>query len=186
MDEPPRHLASKVQETEFDDFDDSYDLGDSSWAETEIKREDKSIVKTEPEDSNPFQVDGDDYSPLIVKDINVKGSKAPMALVNDSSRKEKATVVKQPERDSRQNWMTVDSNLNQSSETKVEPDTNSDVQESNIKEEDGTLRMYWIDACEVRGVVYLFGKVGNGHYEDRLEQLLHSYFGTSILTHHIN
>jgi DNA polymerase alpha subunit A len=163
-------LAARVQETEYDDFDDSYDLGDSSWAETEIKQEVKPIIKIEPEDSNPFQVDEDDYSPLTVKEINVKGSKAPMALVNDSSKKEKATVVKQPERDSRQNWMAVDNNLNQSSETKMEPDTILDVQESNIKEEDGTLRMYWIDACEVRGVVYLFGKVGNGHQRDRLEQ----------------
>jgi len=27
---------------------------------------------------------------------------------------------------------------------------------------DGTLRMFWIDACEERGVIYLFGKAWNG------------------------
>ncbi|KAG0267938.1 DNA-directed DNA polymerase alpha catalytic subunit pol1 [Linnemannia exigua] len=161
VDETPRNLAAKIQEPEYDDFDDSYDLGDSSWAEADVKKEVTPFIKSEPkEDTNPFQVEDDDFSPLVVKEINVKGSRAPMTLVNDSSKKEKATVVKQPERDNRQNWMTVDSNLNQStSEPKVEPDTVMDVQDSNIKEEDGTLRMYWIDACEVRGVVYLFGKV---------------------------
>ena len=167
MDEPPRNLASKVQETDYDDFDDSYDLDDSSWAETEVKKEVHKditpIIKPEPEDNNPFQVDDDDYSPPAMKEINIKGFKAPMTLVNDSSKKEKATVVKQPDSDSRQNWMTVDNNLNQStSETKVEPDMAVDIHDSNIKEEDGTLRMYWIDACEIRGVVYLFGKVGKG------------------------
>ncbi|KAF9100336.1 DNA-directed DNA polymerase alpha catalytic subunit pol1 [Mortierella sp. GBA35] len=163
IDESPRNLTSRIQDTVDNDFEDSYDVDDSAWEEIEVKKEPETKIKPEPEDKNPFQVDEDDYSPLIVKEINVKGSRTPMALVNDSSKKEKATVVKQPEKDSRQNWMTVDSNLNQSSsETKVERDTVIDVQESNIKEEDGTLRMYWIDACEVRGVVYLFGKVRYG------------------------
>jgi len=164
VDETPRNLTSRIPDPVFDNFDDddSYDLGDSSWAETEIKQEDEfnPFIKSEPKDKNPFQVDEDDYSPLAVKEVSAKGLKTPMVLVNDSSKKETATVVKQPERDGRQNWMAVDSKLNQSStETKVEPDTVMDVQESSIKEEDGTLRMYWIDACEVRGVVYLFGKV---------------------------
>ncbi|KAI7829018.1 DNA polymerase family B-domain-containing protein [Gamsiella multidivaricata] len=56
--------------------------------------------------------------------------------------------------------MTVDDSLNQvHAETKVETDSATDIQEASIKEEDGTLRMYWIDACEVRGIIYLFGKV---------------------------
>ncbi|KAF9155077.1 DNA-directed DNA polymerase alpha catalytic subunit pol1 [Linnemannia schmuckeri] len=178
VDEPPRNLASKVQETDYDGFDDSYDLGDSSWAEVEVKKEANPIIKTEPEDNNPFQVDEDDYSPPAVKEISIKGSKAPMTLVNDSSKKEKATVVKQPEKDNRQNWMTVDNNFNQStSETKVEPETAMDVQESNIKEEDGTLRMYWIDACEVRGVVYLFGKA--------LQKSTNAYVSCCVAVHNM-
>ncbi|KAF9908957.1 DNA-directed DNA polymerase alpha catalytic subunit pol1 [Linnemannia zychae] len=180
VDEAPRKLASKIQESQYDDFDDNYDLGDSSWAETDIKKEViDPIIKNEPEeDSNPFQVEDSDYSPLAVKEINVKGPSAPMKLVNDSSKKQKATVVREPERDSRQNWMTMDSNLNQSTaEIKTEPDTAVDVQDSNIKEEDGTLRMYWIDACEVRGVVYLFGKV--------LQKSTNTYVSCCVAVHNL-
>ncbi|KAG9067392.1 DNA-directed DNA polymerase alpha catalytic subunit pol1 [Linnemannia hyalina] len=182
VDEPPQNLASKVQETDYDDFGDSYDLEDSSWADTEVKKEVQKdvnpIIKTEPKDNNPFQVDEDDYSPPVMKEINIKGFKAPMSLVNDSSKKEKATVVKQPDSDSRQNWMTVDNDLNQStSETKVEPDMAVDVHDSNIKEEDGTLRMYWIDACEIRGVVYLFGKV--------LQKSTNTYVSCCVAVHNM-
>ncbi|KAI9235463.1 MAG: DNA polymerase family B-domain-containing protein [Podila humilis] len=55
--------------------------------------------------------------------------------------------------------MTVDSNLNSAAFDTKEPEVVVDVQGSTILEENGNLRMYWIDACEVRGVVYLFGKV---------------------------
>ncbi|KAH7045436.1 DNA polymerase family B-domain-containing protein [Linnemannia elongata] len=182
VDEHPRNLASKVQETDYDDFDDGYDLDDSSWTETEVKKEVQKdvnpIIKTEPEDNNPFQVDEDDYSPPAMKESNIKSFKVPMTLVNDSSKKEKATVVKQPDSDSRQNWMTVDNNLNQStSEVKVETDMAVDVHDSNIKEDDGTLRMYWIDACEIRGVVYLFGKV--------LQKSTNTYVSCCVAVHNM-
>ncbi|KAF9923095.1 DNA polymerase alpha catalytic subunit [Linnemannia zychae] len=179
LEERPRNVASKIQDTEYDDFNDSYDLDDSSWVETEtmVKKESVNpIIKREPEDDNPFQVSKDDYTPLSVKDI--KSSRAPMTLVNDTSRKEKATVVKQSESDTRQNWMTVDSKLNQStSEIKVEADTAMDVEESNVKEENGTLRMYWIDACEVRGIVYLFGKV--------LQKSTNTYVSCCVAVHNM-
>ncbi|ORZ15507.1 DNA polymerase family B-domain-containing protein [Lobosporangium transversale] len=83
-----------------------------------------------------------------------------MNNINNTNVKEKATVVKQSESDNRQDWMTVNDTLNQYTEPKAEANDNAaDIQETNLKEEDGTLRMYWIDACEVKGVVYLFGKV---------------------------
>ncbi|KAI8347087.1 DNA polymerase family B-domain-containing protein [Mortierella sp. GBAus27b] len=58
--------------------------------------------------------------------------------------------------------MSIDNDVNQVSiEPKIEIGTTINLTEADVKEENGTLRMYWIDACEVRGVVYIFGKVLN-------------------------
>ncbi|KAG0300532.1 DNA-directed DNA polymerase alpha catalytic subunit pol1 [Dissophora globulifera] len=153
----PRGLTATTT-TDSNDFDDEFDDYDIVSSSPPPQLDLKQEIKQEP-DFNPFLV-GDDSGSLAVKNITVKDSKAPMRFINDTSKKEKATVVKQPESDNRQNWMTVDNNLNQPfAEAKVEVDTLLEVQETNIKEEDGTLKMYWIDACEVRGVVYMFGKV---------------------------
>ncbi|KAI1317643.1 DNA-directed DNA polymerase alpha catalytic subunit pol1 [Mortierella claussenii] len=173
FDEAPRNFASQINET-FDDFNDGFDdydiVEETPEPQMELKHAIKKDIKQEP-DHNPFlsnyNINGDGsnsskhaedgHSAATVKDMDIMPS---TRLINDPSRKEKATVVKQPESDTRQNWLAVDNDLNQSyTDTKVEGDTATDVHDVNIKEEDGTLRMYWIDACEVRGVVYLFGKV---------------------------
>ncbi|KAI8601789.1 DNA polymerase family B-domain-containing protein [Dissophora ornata] len=154
FDDIPRNLASEFDSFDQDDNFDDYGVVEDSPPPEIVKKE----IKQEHE-YNPFLVD-DDSAPLAVKGITAKDSKAPMKLANDTSSKEKATVVKQSESENRQNWMTVDNNLNQTyTEAKTEADSVIDIQEANIKEEDGVMRMYWIDACEVRGVVYLFGKV---------------------------
>ncbi|KAF9175853.1 DNA polymerase alpha catalytic subunit [Mortierella sp. AD011] len=167
-DEIPRNLSSQLGSHNHDNdafedaFDDAFDdygiVEETPQPELELKAEIKKEIKQEP-DINPFVVD-DDYSPLEVKNIAVRDSKVPVKLFNDTSKKEKATVIKKSENENRLDWMSVESNLNQSyTETKVEDGGAIDIQEVNIKEEDGTLKMYWIDACEVRGVVYIFGKV---------------------------
>ncbi|KAF9187397.1 DNA-directed DNA polymerase alpha catalytic subunit pol1 [Haplosporangium sp. Z 767] len=158
-DDIPRSFASRFNDIDTSNDFDPYTIEDTPAPEMgdEIK-EIKTTIKKEW-DGNPFHVEEPTTS-LAVKDITVMESKTPMKLVNDTSKKEKATVVKESEKNTRQNWMTVDSNLNQSfTPAKVETESLIDVQESTLKEEDGTLRMYWIDACEVKGVVYLFGKV---------------------------
>ncbi|KAF9209565.1 DNA-directed DNA polymerase alpha catalytic subunit pol1 [Haplosporangium sp. Z 27] len=162
FDEPPRNLSSRLESLNQDNdtFDNvsDYDFDDYGIVEETPQPEIKKEIKQE-NDFNPFQVN-DDYSPLEVKNIIVKDSKVPMKLVNESGKKEMATVVKKSENDSRQDWMSVESNLNQSyTDVKTEEGGVADIQEANIKEEDGTLRMYWIDACDIRGVVYIFGKV---------------------------
>ncbi|KAF9116488.1 DNA polymerase alpha catalytic subunit [Mortierella sp. AM989] len=162
LDEPPRNLHSRLEES-FDHDDGGFDndfgvVEETPQPELESRTEIKQEIRQET-DYNPFKVN-DDYSPLTVKDANVKESREPMKLVNDAIKKEKATVVKESESDSRQDWMSVESNLNQSyAEPKVENNGATDILEPSIKEEDGTLRMYWIDACEVHGIVYIFGKV---------------------------
>ncbi|KAG0046869.1 DNA-directed DNA polymerase alpha catalytic subunit pol1 [Gryganskiella cystojenkinii] len=166
-DEVPRNLSSRLDDfhdNDFDDFQPDYSPAPEPEIKKEFKKED---INDHLNRNSPFQVseneeddDADEPATLAVKPIMAKNSKLPMQLVNDTSKKEVATVVKKSETDDNQNWMTVDDNLNQTyAETKTETDSPTDVQESNIKEEDGTLRMYWLDACEVRGVVYLFGKV---------------------------
>lgn len=158
FDEAPRNLASRIDA--LDDHDDDFDSFDNFEVEftpppAPITSKIKQEIKQEP-GFNPFMVQ-DNYTSLQVEPHVVKATPEPMML----SAKEKATVVKQPERDTGLNWMTVDNDLNQTyAPTKAETDGLVDLKESNLKEEDGTLRMYWIDACEVRGVVYLFGKVG--------------------------
>lgn len=160
-DEAPRNLSARLDDFQDNDFDD-FQPDFSPAPEPEIKKEIKQEDTRNHSSNNPFEVEDDDEpsAMLAVKPILAKDSKMPMKLVNDKSKKEIATVVKKSESDNNQNWMTVDSNLNQTyAETKTESDIPVDLQESNIKEEDGTLRMYWLDACEVKGVVYLFGKV---------------------------
>ena len=153
FDEAPRNLASRIDA--LDDHDDDFDSFDNFEVEftppPQITPRIKQEIKQEP-GFNPFHVQ-EDYSPLQVEPTPMK-----------TNVKEKATVVKQPERDNGLNWMTVDNDLNQTyAPTKAETDGLVDLKESALKEEDGTLRMYWIDACEVRGVVYLFGKVSLYH-----------------------
>ncbi|KAG0199110.1 DNA-directed DNA polymerase alpha catalytic subunit pol1 [Mortierella sp. GBA30] len=175
FDEAPSNLASRIDD--FDDYHDDFDSFDVDDAPAPIiaPKDIKREIKQEP-DYNPFQVQ-DDHVSLEVKPIIIRDTKAPMKIVNDSSKKEKATVVKQSETDNRQNWMTVNNNLNQFATTKTESESFSDVQESSLKEEDGTLRMYWIDACEVRGVVYLFGKV--------LQRITNTYISCCIAVHNM-
>ncbi|KAF9933576.1 DNA-directed DNA polymerase alpha catalytic subunit pol1 [Mortierella alpina] len=157
FDEAPRNIASRM--AALDDDNDDFDSFDNFEVEftpppTQITSRVKQEIKQEP-DFNPFLVQGD-YTSLQVEPTVVKDTMAPMTSIV----KEKATVVKQPERDNGLNWMTVDNDLNQTyAPVKADADGHADLKESNLKMEDGTLRMYWIDACEVRGVVYLFGKV---------------------------
>lgn len=154
-DEAPKNLSDRLDDFQDHDFDD-FQPDFSPTPGPEIKKE----IKNEDHSPSSFDVDDDEPSMLAVKPIMAKGSKMPMKFVNDTSKKEVATVVKKSENDNNQNWMTVDSNLNQVyAEAKTENDVLTDMQESNLKEENGSLRMYWLDACEVKGVVYLFGKV---------------------------
>ncbi|KAF9302281.1 DNA-directed DNA polymerase alpha catalytic subunit pol1 [Mortierella antarctica] len=154
LDDGPSNLSATLDDfpddSHFDDFNN--DFGESDVEITNIKQE----IKKEPR--NPFQEDDHDTI-LQVREINIKDARAPHKYVNDSSKQEKATVVKKSEHENRQSWMTVESNLNSAAFDTKEPEVVVDVQGSTILEENGSMRMYWIDACEVRGVVYLFGKV---------------------------
>ncbi|KAF9357147.1 DNA-directed DNA polymerase alpha catalytic subunit pol1 [Mortierella sp. NVP85] len=143
----PRDLSLNIDSFDYDDgFDD--DVVGGTPPPEERRNELKKEIKQETDISNPFLVRDDDMS---VEETNI---------LNNTIKKEKASVVKQPENDTRLNWMAVDNSLNQALMTpKVESEATMDLQDTNIKEEDGTVRMYWIDACEVRGVVYIFGKV---------------------------
>ncbi|GJJ73079.1 DNA polymerase alpha subunit A [Entomortierella parvispora] len=172
-DEVPRNLSARLDDFQDHDFDD-FQPDFSPTPVPEIKQE----IKKEDESTSPFDVDEDEPSMLAIKPIMAKDTKMPMKLVNDTSKKEVATVVKKSENDNNQYWMTVDSNLNQAyAEPKTENDVLTDMQESNIKEEDGTLKMYWLDACEVKGVVYLFGKV--------LQHSTNTYVSCSIAVHNM-
>lgn len=156
LDDGPSNLSATLDDfpddSHFDDFNN--DFGESDVEITNIKQE----IKKEPR--NPFQEDDHDTI-LQVREINIKDARAPHQYVNDSSKQEKATVVKKSEHENRQSWMTVESNLNSAAFDTKEPEVVVDAQGSTILEENGNMRMYWIDACEVRGVVYLFGKVSD-------------------------
>ncbi|KAF9984327.1 DNA-directed DNA polymerase alpha catalytic subunit pol1 [Modicella reniformis] len=150
-----------VQTPTYDDFD---IVENTPPPETGEEHESGEVIKES--NVNPFLVT-DDYESSEVK-----------TNMNGTITKEKATVVKQSEDDSRLNWMVVDNNLNQTfMDPKAEAETTMDAQEVNIKEEDGTLRMYWIDACEVRGVVYIFGKV--------LQRSTNTYISCCVAVHNL-
>ncbi|KAG0346298.1 DNA polymerase alpha catalytic subunit [Podila humilis] len=156
LDDRPTNLAGSLddfpQDTNFDDFGDDFGASDDEALQT------KQEIKKEPM-RNPFLVDDQDDA-LEVREVNTIVARTPKKYVNSTSKQEKATVVKKSEQENRQNWMTVDSDLNiTATYDSKEPEVSMDVQELNILEDDGTLRMYWTDACEVRGVVYIFGKV---------------------------
>ncbi|KAF9422052.1 DNA-directed DNA polymerase alpha catalytic subunit pol1 [Podila epigama] len=171
----PRNLSASLDDfpdNALDDFGTGFDDSDQ---ETYIKQD---IIKKPIR--NPFQVDDDDdevanHQP--VKEEHVSSVGAPLTAINNTIKQEKATVVKKSEVEDRQSWMTVDSKLNSAAYDSKEPELVMDVQESSIKEEDGTLRMYWIDACEHRGTVYLFGKV--------LQRTTNSYVSSCITVHDI-
>lgn len=158
LDDGPSNLSATLNDDFPDDvhFDDFNDFGGADLEATNIKQE----IKKEPL-RNPFLEDDHDTT-LEVREINIKDARTPHQYVNDTSKQEKATVVKKSEHENRQSWMTVDNNLNSAAFDTKEPEVVViDVQGSTILEENGNLRMYWIDACEVRGVVYLFGKVSD-------------------------
>jgi hypothetical protein len=144
----PHGLSLNIDSFDYDDGFDNDDVVGGTPPPEERRNELKKEIKQEADINNPFLVRDDDMS---LEETNI---------LTNTIKKEKASVVKQPENDTRLNWMAVDNNLNQALIVpKVETEATMDLQDTNIKEEDGTVRMYWIDACEVRGVVYIFGKV---------------------------
>ncbi|KAI8801738.1 DNA polymerase family B-domain-containing protein [Cladochytrium replicatum] len=71
---------------------------------------------------------------------------------------QKSTVVSEGIRAGCKDWATVRRQTTMTAGTGDQAMTSSgDTNE--ILEEDGSLFLYWIDACEIQGTVYLFGKV---------------------------
>ncbi|KAF9429224.1 DNA-directed DNA polymerase alpha catalytic subunit pol1, partial [Entomortierella beljakovae] len=151
---PSKNFAAEIESFDYEDdgFDAGFDAGFDDFSVVKETPQPEEFIdlkqefKQEDDDFNPFKVK-EEHTPLSIRDV------IPI------KKEEKATVIKQSESENRQDWMTVEAGLNNTFvETKNEIDISSDFQEGNIKEEDGTLRMYWIDACDIGGIVYLFGK----------------------------
>ncbi|KAG0269216.1 DNA polymerase alpha catalytic subunit [Actinomortierella ambigua] len=151
---------------EDDGFDDTYDndFGQDDFVEVKeevvlptIKARPEIKVKQEPHETNPFQ----DKSSAA---ISGQGASSTPKLFRDIQEiktkevKEKATVIKEETND-RKDWLAVNNELESAPVIAVDTNAVQEVDLASCAEPDGTLRMYWIDACDVRGVVYVFGKV---------------------------
>ncbi|KAJ3182355.1 DNA-directed DNA polymerase alpha catalytic subunit pol1 [Geranomyces variabilis] len=85
--------------------------------------------------------------------------------VEEATRPIESTVVAAPDNANCQGWMAMKDTVKVSN---FEPQPTQDLGarsvtsgSSDVLEADGSLRMFWFDATEVDGVVYLFGKVEN-------------------------
>ncbi|KAJ3125693.1 DNA-directed DNA polymerase alpha catalytic subunit pol1 [Nowakowskiella sp. JEL0407] len=136
-------------------------------------------VKPEPVSSSPAQPEAHLSDDEILSDSEeqpqVVGAKVKSLSKSNASTKAKsidfqsalkkfekptpklATVVKAPTTANCEDWSQVkdrvSSNVNQSAVI------SRNFQFNDSLEPDGSLRMFWIDACEVNGGLYLFGKV---------------------------
>ncbi|KAJ3337924.1 DNA-directed DNA polymerase alpha catalytic subunit pol1 [Gonapodya sp. JEL0774] len=92
---------------------------------------------------------------------------APLPSATASAPAARATVVSAPENSNAAGWQTVVASM-EGATTSSDADaglgsgnvsSTSPVSSANVLESDGSLRLYWMDAHERSGVVYVFGKV---------------------------
>ena len=74
--------------------------------------------------------------------------------------KEQATVVSLAPSNNKK-WKDLKDTVNIVNDVGTAPDANVDVlrSKSDVLEEDGSLYLFWFDAFEKNGIIYLFGKV---------------------------
>ncbi|KAG0237721.1 DNA-directed DNA polymerase alpha catalytic subunit pol1 [Actinomortierella wolfii] len=163
-DEPKDERPALKDDTFDDEFD--YDLGQDDYAEVQEEIEQPVVmtkpkpgitIKQEPRDINPFK----DSTPSGTSNQGASTSTKLFKTMQDIKTKEvkeKATVIKEEVND-RKDWMDVNDELESAPVVAVDANAVQEIDLASCVEPDGSLRMYWIDACDVRGVVYVFGKV---------------------------
>ncbi|KND02063.1 DNA polymerase (pol2) [Spizellomyces punctatus DAOM BR117] len=116
-----------------------------------------AIKVEEPEDSDVVEVQ---VKPLQTKTGKRTAAASFVPKFERVDAKAEPTVVSAPTRSNCQGWMSMkDSIAVQGVESSQPGPGPTAVRPADVLEEDGSLRMYWLDAFEKDGVVYLFGKV---------------------------
>ncbi|KAI9145154.1 DNA polymerase family B-domain-containing protein [Paraphysoderma sedebokerense] len=119
----------------------------------ETQLSDKDDAGEEDEEEPEFKVRVVSRSKATVK-VNIAPKKPPVASVVQVESKGKEWL-------SMSEKLGSSSNVSDAAATLTAPVQAGANAVGNIMEEDGTLNMYWIDAYERNGVIFLFGKVYN-------------------------
>lgn len=142
------------------------DILPSSPISKAVERRNIVPVKAEePEDDDVdlmdvAEVTGD--SSLKSKTINMTGSRPPPKIKHDiASTPASSSPVKSMPEVLDASWNDVRSKLNVLSSPAPEMRSFGKLRAQDVVEEDGSLRMFWLDYTEVNGSLCLFGKVKN-------------------------
>lgn len=103
----------------------------------------------------------------------------PTLHPNPTGQKQKSTVASTSDSAHAQNWKSVQQTIHTTAAPSFEASTvsPSNISPTDILEPDGSLRIYWFDASENKGIVYLFGKV--------LHKRLNVYLSTCVTVKNI-
>ncbi|RUO96935.1 DNA polymerase alpha subunit p180 N terminal-domain-containing protein, partial [Jimgerdemannia flammicorona] len=152
---------SNVDDFSFDD-DDFAAMDALLDSETTMMEVDPpSETPTGPSDPSPVPLK---FNPLQTQ---ARDARRPIAVVNASSSRaeppretQRPTVVK-AEPSGYQAWEAVRAEMSGSGTAEPAMGENRMGERAEVVEEDGSVRIWWFDALERQGVVYLFGKVLN-------------------------
>ncbi|KAJ5368598.1 DNA polymerase alpha catalytic subunit [Penicillium cataractarum] len=149
--------------------DDDIDMGDpmpSSPISKAVER--KTAIPVKKEESDDEDIDMMDVAEATVSSnikaasVNMTGSRPPPKLKKEilptpasSSPAKVAPEVMDP------SWNDIQSKLNVLSSPAPEMRSFGKLRAQDVVEEDGSLRMFWLDYTEVNGSLCLFGKVKN-------------------------
>jgi len=122
------------------------------------------VVKAEEEDEDLMEVaQAVGHKGVATTSVNISGSRpAPKIKKNDYPTPNSSSPTKPPaDFIDPSTWSNVTSNLNLASGPAMEPMTAGKLQASDVVEEDGSIRFFWMDYTELNGSLLLFGKVKN-------------------------
>ena len=123
------------------------------------------VKAEEPEDDDVDLMDvaeDTEDSSLKSKTINMTGSRPPPKIKHDiASTPASSSPIKSMPEVMDASWNDVRSKLNVLSSPAPEMRSFGKLRAQDVVEEDGSLRMFWLDYTEVNGSLCLFGKVKN-------------------------
>ncbi|OJJ46706.1 hypothetical protein ASPZODRAFT_152142 [Penicilliopsis zonata CBS 506.65] len=152
------------------DDDDDVPMSDalpSSPISKAVERKASALIKVEePEDDDNDLMDVAEamgHHDSKAKSVNMTGSRPPPKIKKEirSSPPLTSSPMKAPNDALNASWNDVRNKLNVLSSPAPEMKTFGKLRAQDVVEEDGSLRMFWLDFTEVHGSLCLFGKVKN-------------------------
>jgi len=167
---PPAQNSFDNDDGLLDNGDDDLTMSDpmpSSPIAKAVERKAKTQVKEEEDDDimDIAQVTGNDD--VVTASINMKGSKPSKKLKQLPSPQNSSPPLPAVADVDAASWNNITSKLNVLSSPASETHVFGKMKPQDAIEEDGSLRMFWLDYTEVNGSLCLFGKVkhkGTGQY----------------------